>query len=204
MKSKLIVFKQLALLILLLGCGPAEELPIDFQLIEGENIVLDSGFSQGAAWGDFDNDGHEDLFVTNSWTNGNNYLYKNNGDGTFESIANVILSNDGGNSNGCSWGDLDNDGDLDLFVANVNNQNNFLYLNSGNGSFEKLKSADAATDGGWTYTGSWTDFNNDGWLDLFVGNYKEQSNYLYQNDGSGNLIRIDDSEISKEKKSTQG
>lgn len=168
------------------------------------NIVTDSGFSQGTAWADFNNDGFEDLFVTNSWTNGNNFLLRNNGDGTFTKITDQIPANDGGNSNGCTWGDVDNDGDVDLFVANVNDQNNFLYINNGGGNFSKIINSPASTDGGWSYTGNWADFNNDGWLDLFVGNYKEQINFLYLNEGNGTLKRIFIDPITTDQKSTQG
>ncbi len=61
-----------------------------------------------------------------------NFLYQNNGDGTFTKITTDIIVNDGGSSRGSSWGDYDNDGDLDLFVANIFGENNFLYRNDGN------------------------------------------------------------------------
>ncbi|MCL3781707.1 CRTAC1 family protein [Prolixibacteraceae bacterium JC049] len=177
---------------------------IPFETISEGHIVKAEGFSQGTAWGDFDNDGFEDLFVTNSWTNGNNFLYKNNGDGTFTHQDKAAPANDGGNSNGCCWGDIDNDGDLDLFVANVNDQNNFLYRNNGDGTFEKVTTGDAVNDKGWSYTCSFADYNRDGWLDLFVGNYKDQANFLYTNDGQGNFIRTHISPFDTDKGSTQG
>lgn len=185
------------------GCTKTAEI-FDFSQVKEGAIVTDPGFSQGAAWADFDNDGDEDLFVTNSWTNGNNLFYINNGDGTFIKEENIVIVNDGGNSNGCTWGDVDNDGDLDLFVANVNDQNNFFYKNNGDGTFLKDTLSRAATDKGWSYTAAWADFNNDGWLDLFVGNYNEQANFLYVNDGMGNLGRMKESVITEVLKSTQG
>ncbi len=199
---------QNALLILLIiicvaGCNYKTE-PFDFKLAETGNIVEDSGYSQGAAWADYDNDGDEDLFVTNSWTNGNNLFYENNGNGTFTKLTDIIIANDGGNSNGCTWGDVDNDGDVDLFVANVNDQNNFFYLNNGDGTFKKVENEDPVMDGGWSYTCAWADYNNDGWLDLFVGNYKEQNNFLYQNNGAGKLVKMENPVITSEQKSTQG
>ena len=60
-----------------------------------------------------------------------NFLYRNNGSGNFVKITSGPVVNDGGDSHGSSWGDFDNDGDLDLFVANAG-ENNFLYLNHGN------------------------------------------------------------------------
>ncbi len=193
----------LILFLVLFGCKKPK-INFDFKLIKIGNIVTDSGFSQGAAWTDYNNDGYDDLFVTNSWTNGNNLFYVNNGDGTFTANTREIIANDGGNSNGCTWGDVDNDGDADLFVANVNNQNNFMYLNNSDGSFKKIITASAVNDAGWSYTATWGDYNNDGWLDLFVGNYKDQSNLLYTNDGMGNLYRTNNSLIEKERKSSQG
>ena len=52
-------------------------------------------------------------------------FYRNNGDGSFTKITDQIICQEGGHSNGCSWADYNNDGYLDLFVANVNNENNF-------------------------------------------------------------------------------
>ena len=93
------------------GCNKSTDY-FDFKLVKTGNIVEDEGFSQGVAWADVDNDGDEDILVTNSWTNGNNLFYENKGDGTFLKITDDIVSNDGGNSNGCTRGDIDNDGVL--------------------------------------------------------------------------------------------
>jgi len=188
---------------LFISCNNNSE-SFDFLLVEEGSIVEDFGFSQGAAWADYDNDGDEDLFVTNSWTNGNNMFYENTGEGFFIKVENIALTNDGGNSNGCTWGDVDNDGDVDLFVANVDNQNNFFYLNNNDKTFSKNVLGDAVNNEDWSYTCAFADYNNDGWLDLFVGNYKEQNNVLYLNDKSGGLIRNEETVISAANKSTQG
>ena len=63
---------------------------------------------------------------------GNNRLYHSDGDGAFSRVTSGSLVNDGGQSQACAWGDYDNDGFLDLFVANQSNEPNFLYRNSGN------------------------------------------------------------------------
>ena len=70
----------------------------------------------GGNWGDFDNDGALDLFIANFGAN--NSLYRNDGSGNFVRITSGPVVNDGGFSLGSSWGDFDNDGDLDLFVTN--------------------------------------------------------------------------------------
>ncbi|MCH9030145.1 MAG: VCBS repeat-containing protein, partial [Bacteroidetes bacterium] len=105
-------------------------------------------FSNGAAYGDLDNDGDLDLFVAN--TDENSLLFSNNGDGTFTKITTGIIVNDAGGSTGASWGDYDNDGYLDLFVANGGelNEDNFLYSNNRDGTFSKILSGNIVNDGG--------------------------------------------------------
>src|SRR5690606_10000743 len=94
----------------------------------------------GCAWGDYDNDGYPDLFVANAnFAAGQpNFLYHNNGDGTFTKVTSGSIVTDIANSTGGSWGDYDNDGDLDLVVANYFNSPNFLYRNDGGGTFTKV------------------------------------------------------------------
>src|SRR6266446_8425805 len=79
-------------------------------------IVTDAGFSAGCAWGDYNNDGYLDLFVTHQQGT-NNLLYLNNGDGTFTKVSTGSIVTDGGNSTGAPGEIIDNDGFLDLFVA---------------------------------------------------------------------------------------
>ena len=71
-----------------------------------------------ASWADFDNDGFVDLFTTNYDTDKPNILYKNNGDETFTKVVTSPIATDLASSLGSTWGDYDNDGDLDLYVAN--------------------------------------------------------------------------------------
>lgn len=164
----------------------------NFTKITTGNIVTDAGGSWGSVTADYDKDGNLDIFISNF--NQNNFLYKGNGDGTFTKITTGEIVNDGGSSLGCTFGDYDNDGYPDLFVANANfgvGQNNFLYHNNGNGTFTKITTGSIVTDGGNSTGGSWCDYDNDGDLDLFVANYFNANNFLYRNDGSGNFTRID-------------
>jgi ASPIC and UnbV/FG-GAP-like repeat len=89
------------------------------------------GNAVGSAWGDFDNDGDLDLVVGDD--GGNNRLYVNSGapSYTFTRVLTGAEVSEGGNTFGCSWADMDGDGDLDLFFANQQNQANFLYRNDG-------------------------------------------------------------------------
>lgn len=154
--------------------------------------VTDGGDSRSVNWIDYDNDGWLDLFVTNGPSGGaNNFLYKNNGDGTFTKITGVAVTTDGASSDGSSWGDMDNDGDIDVFVANWYGQNNLLYKNDGGGVFTLLSTSVVSTDGGYSEAGSWGDYNNDGLIDLYVCNSAGiRRNYFYSNNGGGSFVKI--------------
>jgi len=154
-----------------------------FVKINTGDIVNNGGDSSSDTWGDYDNDGDLDLFVANYGDN--NFLYANNGDGTFTRIIVGEIVNDGGRSTYGNWGDFDNDGDLDLFVSNAENQKNFLYENNGDGTFLKLDTGQIVNDICDSFGNSWCDYDNDGDLDLFVANY-EPNNFLYCNNGNSN------------------
>ncbi|MFK7950005.1 MAG: FG-GAP-like repeat-containing protein, partial [Saprospiraceae bacterium] len=153
-------------------------------------ITLDAASSVAGVWGDYDNDGDQDLFVANT-NNENNFLYRNDGNGNFTKITTGAIVNDGGQSVGASWGDYDSDNDLDLFVANSGQQNNFLYTNNGDGTFTKVTTGAIVNDGGHSHGSSWADVNNDGWLDLFVANDQNSVNYLYMNNADGTFSKMD-------------
>ena len=153
------------------------------KIIEGA-IVNDTVWSHSCSWADYDNDGDLDVFVANHEYN--NLLYENNGDKTFSKIGIGDIVSDSSNSISSSWGDYDNDGDLDLFVANSNNQNNFIYTNNGDKTFNKVLEGDIVNDGGFSESGCWGDYDNDGDLDLFVSNNNNQNNFLYLNNGNKN------------------
>ena len=158
-------------------------------------IGLDSGGTM-ADWGDYDNDGDPDLFIsstggdnTNPWPNG---LLRNDGSLGFTVITNLPandLENEGGASWGCKWGDYDNDGWLDLFVANANTaHNNFLYHNNQDGTFTKVTGSTVNLDGWTSWSCAWGDYDNDGFMDLFVstGFDSYEPNLLYHNTGNAN------------------
>ena len=169
-----------------------------FNRITTGDIVNDGGDSWGCSWVDFDYDSDLDLFVANGGgfiPNQNNFLYRNNGDGTFTKISSGVIVNDGGTSSGCSWADYDNDGDLDLFVAN-SGEDNFLYRNDGNGNFFKIVSGSIVNDGGGSIGCSWTDYDNDGDPDLFVANGVGENNFLYENNGDGSFAKIINGDIT--------
>ncbi len=134
--------------------------------------------TQAAAWGDFDNDGDLDLYVANEDrsedpTSAEAYpsqLFRNNGDGTFTDIASAAGVANYRYAKGVAAGDFDNDGDLDLYVSNIGP--NRLYRNQGNGTFVDMAEELGVTEPVGRSFASWFfDYNNDGWLDLFVSAY---------------------------------
>jgi len=165
-----------------------------FTKITSGPMVSDGGDSRAVNWIDYDNDGDVDLFVTNGPQQGeSNFFYENNGDGTFTKIDTIVIAQDGKASDGSSWGDIDNDGDLDLFVANWWGQPNLFYLNNGDKTFTFQQGILMTTETSYSETGSWGDYDNDGFLDLFIcnsgGNLK---NFLYKNNGDGSFTKIND------------
>lgn len=130
-------------------------------------------------WGDYDNDGDLDLFI--STFNLKNLLFRNNGDGTFEKITSDVVVNEVSHSIGAAWLDYNKDGWLDLFVVNMYAENNFLYKNNGNGTFSKITNSIIANDGQYGYQCAVGDYDNNGYSDVFVVNWDGQSDRLYKN-----------------------
>ena len=175
-----------------------------FTKINNGAIVNDGGDSYAASWGDYNNDGFMDLFVANSsfFAQGRqNFLYKNTNGNSFMAINSSPIVNEQHDSNNGSWADVDNDGDLDLFVANgsIVSEANALYMNSGspNFTFTKVTTGAIANEPVISISmhGSLADFDNDGDLDLFVANggfiaNASQNNTLYQNNGNGNFQKV--------------
>jgi hypothetical protein len=160
-------------------------------------------YSMGITVGDFNNDGYPDMYICNY---GPNVLLKNNGNGTFSDItklANVA----GGNecSVGATWFDYDNDGFLDLYVGNYlefdpdykyyyapdgfpgpmayDAQKDVLYHNNGDGTFEDVTGKMGITDiDGRAMGVGAADYDNDGFVDVFVAN-DHTLNYMWHNEG---------------------
>jgi uncharacterized repeat protein (TIGR01451 family) len=148
-------------------------------------MSTDTGRVTGATWADYDNDGDQDLFEPVG-NNQNNRLYRNEGGGQFTRITTGPMVQSAGNSTGSAWGDIDNDGDLDLFVSNASAQNNFLYINNGNGTFTTAPISTVNSAGGHSHGCGFQDVDNDKDLDLYVNNDQGRS-FLYINEGTGNF-----------------
>ena len=177
-----------------------------------------SGYDMGVAVGDYNNDGHDDLFVGGVYRN---TLYRNNGDGTFADVTKQAgfdrpdaefgpLWSVGG-----VWLDVNNDGNLDLFVTNYLAWNpdkepvclvlgkrdychpryyrstpNRLYLGDGKGTFTDVSASSGIRDHpGKGMGAAMADFDGDGWMDIFVTNDK-LANFLFHNLGGGKFGEI--------------
>ncbi|HIE03222.1 MAG TPA: CRTAC1 family protein [Candidatus Latescibacteria bacterium] len=170
------------------------------------------GYGFTVLFADYDDDGDLDIYVANDSVP--NYLYRNNGDGTFTEVgleAGVAYSEDGREQAGMGavFGDYDNDGDLDLFVTNFSDDNNTLYRNDGNGFFTDVTFQSGLGAPSLPFV-SWGteffDYDNDGWKDLFVatghvypqvdqynfGMTYEERNQLYHNDHDGTFTEVTD------------
>lgn len=127
-----------------------------------------------------------------------NYLYRNDGDGTFTNVTNVAEVGDSANTYDAQWIDFDNDGYLDLYVNNYGstyfgNQPNRLYRNDGDGTFSDVAGSvrlQGPTEG-WDQCAAWADYDDDGFLDVFISNtdwtgYLAGPHKLYLNGGNAN------------------
>ncbi|MEW5799781.1 MAG: FG-GAP-like repeat-containing protein [Bacteroidota bacterium] len=161
-----------------------------FEKVNRGVIANDLTFSETASWGDYNNDGYVDLYLANSSGNKANNLYRNNGDGTFSKITNGPHVTEAKTSRSVDWFDYDNDGDLDIFVANEGGEGNSLYRNMGNGNFISITSGSIVTDAGDAFGSSVGDIDNDGDLDVFVANHSNQNDFLYKNNGDGTFTKV--------------
>lgn len=159
-----------------------------FSVATGNPINIEAYPTFSGVWADYDNDGLQDLFVANL-KNEDNSLFHNDGNGSFTKITSGSIVSDGGNSHTGSWGDYDNDGDMDLFVGNASNQKDFLYQNDGDGTFTKKTSLAMTSENGHTFGSVWADFNNDGHLDLYVVHDNSSTNSLFFNNGDGTFTQ---------------
>jgi hypothetical protein len=165
------------------------------------------GYDMGAAVGDYDNDGNEDLYVTGF---GGNHLYHNNGDGRFTDVTRESGTGGSGWSTSAAWVDLDNDGRLDLVVLRYlkwdfsdiwcgEHREGYraychpdlfpaiaplVYHNDGNGHFTEVSTKMGLDKPGKGLDVALADYDHDGHIDLFVAN-DSMTEFLYHNKGDG-------------------
>lgn len=170
-------------------------------------------YGLGCAVGDYDNDGHDDIYVT---ALDGNHLFRNLGNGKFADVTARAGVRDPGFATGAIWFDYDNDGKLDLYVSHYvdwsvatdqtcsldtknksyctpelyKGQSGTLFHNKGNGGFEDVtKKAGLYDPTGKSLGIALIDVDNDGWMDLFVTN-DTQANKLYRNNHNGTFTEM--------------
>ncbi len=205
------------------GDGTFEDVSAQF----GLDVRL---IGMGVSWGDYDDDGDLDLYLT---ANGPNHLFRNDGD-HFTDVSRAAGVDDGRFGAGAAWADYDRDGDLDLYLANYVQftytkanrdrlpeqlkgelpytlnpssyppEKNLLYRNNGDGTFTDAAGAAGCADSdGRGMAVSWLDFNGDGWLDLYVAN-DVSKNGVYLNGGDGTFKDIGASSLAADYRGAMG
>ena len=179
--------------------GPRPDLLAAFQqLAQWADVSAsphnDDGKGCGVAWGDYDGDGDPDIYIANYAGHTNNKLLRNDGASTFTDVTSGPLG-DASFGQGVAWADYDNDGDLDLYLGNTGgNQANKLFRNDGGGVFTDA-STSPVNDIGNTVGLAWGDYNNDGYVDIYVNN--GGLNHLFHNDGDGTFTDVTSSPIDQ-------
>ena len=187
---------------------------VDVTQKAGVSGAAQNQYGMGAAVGDYDNDGLQDLYVTNF---GRNTLYRNAGDGTFADVTDRARVQGGGWSASAGFFDYDNDGKLDLFVTryldwgfqknrycgekkpgyraychpdNFDPVANILYRNNGDGTFTDVSSQSAvAASPGKGLGVAFADYDADRFIDVYVANDSVQS-FLFRNKGNGTFEEV--------------
>lgn len=178
--------KILALSVFAVVCSLISILPAQTSFSEKANdkginhfYTTNQYMGGGAAWFDYDNDGDEDVWITGGANQ--DQLFQNQGDGSFLpkgtqaglSVTNGIVTD------GVITGDIDNDGDRDVFVSTNKRFHNLLFLNNGDGTFTDISvSAGISDKSAWSMAASFGDVNLDGYLDLYVGNFIEEDRFI--------------------------
>jgi hypothetical protein len=149
-------------------------------------------FSQRSNFVDMNNDGHLDAFVCHDVEP--NVYYINDGFGNFTYYQGGIGDYPTGGHYGSVWIDFDNDGDMDMFNAKCgggpDRRTDELHQNDGAGSFVEIGVAAGVADPMSTWSSAWADYNNDGWMDVFVGNSVDPEHKLMINNGDGTFTNV--------------
>ncbi|HTS67491.1 MAG TPA: CRTAC1 family protein [Terriglobia bacterium] len=143
--------------------------------VEAGVNILPAVASQTAAWADYDNDGNVDLFVGAEY--GPGHLFHNNGDGTFTDVSHRAGVDRTAFTKSAAWGDFDNDGYPELYVSNEGEEN-WLYYYNRDGTFTEIARQMHVETPIWSFPVWFWDYDNDGWLDLYVSSHYESVSHI--------------------------
>lgn len=149
--------------------------------------VAYAGPSAASVWGDLDNDGWPDLVLGNRDVP--SQIYRNNGNGSFTEVTFSAGFNNIGKVHSLMLADVNNDGRLDIYIANLGAEN-ALFMNMGNWFFQNMIYASGATDPLISMGGVFFDYDNDGDQDLYLTHDANMPNILYRNDGTGHFANV--------------
>lgn len=212
-----------------------------FYINNGDNTFTEShlkvginnhGYGLSATVGDINDDGFQDVFVSNDYAM-YDYVYINNGDGTFRDESLKAIKKTSINSMGTDISDFNNDGFLDMFVVDMDMEDNYTYktfmlssqvevmrilinagygyqnrsnslqLNNGDGTFSEISRTANVSTTDWSWTTFFTDFDNDGWKDLYIANGFLRDFHVDESETYHKLrraVRIEDSTVYYEVK----
>ncbi len=182
------------------------------EITEKANVSGDDRWFTGSTMVDINNDGFLDIYVSVSGkgNNRNNLLYINNGDATFTESAKEYGIDHNGHTTQSTFFDYDNDGDLDIYLANypptpfqsaielyhykTNNpkieESDILYRNNGDGTFKDVTVEAKILNFGLSLSATTSDINNDGWKDIYVSNDFDSADYVYINNRDGTFREV--------------
>jgi len=187
---------------------------IKFEHTDGNSKLrlFNEFLGSGGGFFDYDNDGDLDIYLVNgayqvgeeAGKSALNILYRNNGDGTFFDVTDTTNVGDTGYGVGCTIGDYDNDGNVDLYITNFGS--NICYRNNGDGTFTDVSTQAGIANKQWGTSCAFVDLNNDGYKDIFVANGHvmdninqvnkhvmfPQKNLLFRNLSDGTFRNISD------------
>lgn len=160
--------------------------------------VDDTGWALDIGAGDVDNDGDTDVYLANDY--GPDVVYRNNGNATFTDVTDEATGGDNSAGMNVDFGDLDNDGDLDIYVTNITNpimrQGNMHWINEGELVFVNAAREVGTSNGGWGWAAKLFDFDHDGDLDIYTVNGFVSAGKIDIMRGPGTLNKGDVSDIS--------